>query len=266
MHPDLCNLVKKNIDPIFGTTLAPKYRALYDQVCDNNQDVVHLCKAFRSHPSKNPLTNRSIKEDSYIYGFFTMLANQVLRKKETIIDNDDAKLEEFNKNMIEMQRMFNEKIVDLESKHSAKLEELSKKLKSLDAVSEVTSHRQKKFKEENATLLQKMADLEAKILKKPKEETPPLQTIEMLKKFYINLLSDPSKNINRAFLLLNFHPDKLPQEIREKISADLASGDTSSSLYSSRVFSTINTKSTLTIAELKAVLNETKYNGGRRRK
>ena len=74
---------------------------------------------------------------------------------------------------------------------------------------------------------------------------------------------DAGKKVSRAFILLSFHPDKLPVNIKEEISKDQASGDNASSLFSSRVFDAVKTKGeALTIASLKTILNDTKHSGG----
>jgi hypothetical protein len=92
-----------------------------------------------------------------------------------------------------------------------------------------------------------------------------LETIGLLKTYYMETLETKIKSgkaITKSFILLNFHPDKLPTNIKAHISTDLANNDKQSNIYSSRVFSSLktialNALKTITLAELKTLLSTT---------
>ena len=424
----ICKQVRANIDPIFGTTLSTKFKSLYDQVCEG--DLVELCKAFRSSPTKNPITNRAIKEDSHIFAFFTLLSSHVLDNNRrhdddadadvdadvydandshhnnhsntdlVITNNNNAKLVEENKHLeaklddvtrrlkriedahahieaklekgmfdkleakqvdmtgkfVKFENTINKQHDDL-SKHAELLHNLdglhrlvTKNTESLNDMHEIRDLQDRLTKvvtkntESLHDLISQVATIKAsttatineledhlvsymddynaynklifdqkssifsrdkikhikaphyikrehkreearkkkqdedehmkkqeEIKRKQQEESDirasVLKTIESLKDFYMTSLqhqiSDSTKKANRAFLLLAFHPDKLPRAIKEDIAKDQALGDNSSSLFASRVFATVNTHASLTESELEQVLKNTKYSGGK---
>ena len=93
-----------------------------------------------------------------------------------------------------------------------------------------------------------------------------LLTIEALKRYYVSTLENKLKKgetVNKAFILLNFHPDKLSLDLKAQISNDLENNDKQSNVYSSRVFSEIKAKSSLTMSELERILAATTGGGVR---
>ena len=91
-----------------------------------------------------------------------------------------------------------------------------------------------------------------------------LLTIAVLREYYISTLTQRFRNnepVNKAFILLNYHPDKIPSKIKVLIATDLENDDKQSNIYSSRIFSEIKTKKSLTLDDLTEILDST--TGGR---
>ena len=151
-----CKQVHSNIDPIFGTQIqiSPKFKALYEDVCQG--DVVELCRNFRKSPTKNPLTNRSIKEDSHIFAFFTLLSSHIL---DSETDSDDSprnnamesklntKLDAFS----QIESKIENKLKDIEARLSA-YSRMESKFEKLEARLNTSSQMESKMEHMEAQL------------------------------------------------------------------------------------------------------------------
>jgi len=77
---EICDQVKKHIDPIRGGPIAKWREALYDEIC---KDPLEYCQQFKKDKTINPLTNRAIKQDSKVRIFFDELLKAVNMKQST---------------------------------------------------------------------------------------------------------------------------------------------------------------------------------------
>lgn len=94
-----------------------------------------------------------------------------------------------------------------------------------------------------------------------KPVTPPSKNIAELKAHYKAIFEKRvsiDKPINKSFILLNFHPDKLPQDLK-----DIIKNDKQALIYASRVFHEVSQQKILDKKILNAILNDERQIGGK---
>ena len=152
-------------------------------------------------------------------------------------------------------------------KRKAIEEEMEKKLTQYKAEADERKKQEdeKKKQEDDAKKQQeyekKKQEEEKKEYGKKKQdnqgESHALETIEIVKVYYIKIFTDKinsPEGISRSFLLLNFHPDKLPQDIKNRIVKDMNDGVKISNIYVSRVFDSVKNTKKMSISEFKNLL------------
>lgn len=96
-----------------------------------------------------------------------------------------------------------------------------------------------------------------------------VNTVDVLKQYYVDTLEtkiNSGKPVTKSFILLNYHPDKIPIEIKELIARDLKNNDKQSNIYASRVFSALKVYKTISLADLKYVMTDSMVGGKGKRK
>jgi DNA repair exonuclease SbcCD ATPase subunit len=151
---------------------------------------------------------------------------------------------------------------------AAPLSPRTKRAEELKKKAEEDKERRRKEQEE----IRRKADEERKRRKEQedREKNAAVQkrskNLEVIKSFYISECTsvvESGKAIDRRMVLLKFHPDKLPQDIKEitRLDQDLSS-------YVSHIFDQLKSQSErrqLTVADVKNVVSNTKVGGTRRR-
>ena len=118
---------------------------------------------------------------------------------------------------------------------------------------------ERKQKQEEAR--QKAEEAERKQQEQTKKAAEPSEVINKLKAFYIETLKAKlasGEQIGKRFVLLTFHPDKLPIHIK-----DLVANSPEGRVFTSRVFSALKDSDIITLASLQRVLTK-EQNGGKR--
>ena len=96
-----------------------------------------------------------------------------------------------------------------------------------------------------------------------------VNTVDVLKQYYVDTLEtkiNSGKPVTKSFILLNFHPDKFPVEIKDLIARDLKNNDKQSNIYASRVFSALKVYKTISLADLKYVMTDSMVGGKGKKK